>query len=48
MNVPIKDPNGGTHEHEGQTYVFCAPGCRVAFVKEPEKYLDPAWKGYDM
>ncbi|MDY6874749.1 MAG: YHS domain-containing protein [Chloroflexota bacterium] len=27
-------------EHKGQTYYFCAPGCKVAFDKNPEKYLN--------
>lgn len=26
-------------EYKGQTYYFCAPGCKSAFDKEPEKYL---------
>jgi YHS domain-containing protein len=26
-------------EYQGQTYYFCAPGCKSAFDKEPEKYL---------
>ena len=39
MEVNVKNPNGGTHEHQGQTYYFCGPGCRVAFSKEPEAYL---------
>ncbi len=39
MTVPVDNPNGGTHEHEGQTYYFCGPGCRVAFSKEPQAYL---------
>ena len=26
-------------EYKGQTYYFCAPGCKAAFDKEPEKYL---------
>lgn len=26
-------------EYEGQTYFFCAPGCKVSFDKDPEKYL---------
>jgi YHS domain-containing protein len=29
-------------EHEGQTYYFCAPGCKSAFDKDPEKYLSGA------
>lgn len=28
-------------EYEGQTYFFCAPGCKTAFDKEPKKYLQP-------
>ena len=28
-----------TVEYEGQTYYFCAPGCKVAFEKDPEKYV---------
>lgn len=26
-------------EYRGQTYYFCALGCKRAFDKEPEKYL---------
>ncbi len=26
-------------DYMGQTYYFCAPGCKVAFEKEPQKYL---------
>jgi YHS domain-containing protein len=29
-------------EYQGQTYYFCAPGCKVAFEKDPEKYLKEA------
>ena len=25
--------------YEGKTYYFCAPGCKVAFEKDPDKYL---------
>lgn len=28
-----------TSEYEGKTYYFCAPGCKTAFDKEPEKFL---------
>jgi YHS domain-containing protein len=28
-----------TTEYEDVTYFFCAPGCKNAFDKEPEKYL---------
>ncbi len=26
-------------EHAGEIYYFCARGCKVAFDKDPEKYL---------
>jgi YHS domain-containing protein len=26
-------------EYKGQTYYFCAIGCKVKFDKEPEKYI---------
>jgi YHS domain-containing protein len=26
-------------DYKGETYYFCAPGCKKAFEKEPEKYL---------
>ena len=26
-------------EYQGTTYYFCAPGCKKAFEKEPEKYV---------
>jgi len=28
-----------TSEYKGQTIYFCALGCKVAFDKDPEKYL---------
>jgi Cu+-exporting ATPase len=40
------DPQTAQHkmEYEGQTYYFCAPGCKRAFEAEPQKYLDPNYK----
>jgi len=26
-------------EYKGKTYYFCALGCKIAFEKNPEKYL---------
>ena len=42
MDVDIDNPPGGQREYEGTTYYFCAPGCKVAFDKEPEKYVSEA------
>ena len=48
MDVDTDNPPGGQSEQQGTTYYFCVPGCRVAFEKEPEKYLADDWKGIDM
>lgn len=29
----------GISEFNGEKYYFCAPGCKVSFDKDPEKYL---------
>jgi YHS domain-containing protein len=34
-----EDSAAATAEYEGRTYYFCAPGCKVAFLQDPEKYL---------
>ncbi len=26
-------------EYQGQTYYFCAPGCKAEFERHPEKYV---------
>lgn len=36
----------GKSEYKGQTYYFCAPGCKQAFDKDPEKYLGQAGQGH--
>lgn len=32
-------------EYKGKTYYFCAPGCKAAFEKDPEKYLEGSGEG---
>ena len=39
MEVDVKNPGGGTYEHEGTTYYFCAPGCNAEFKADPAGYL---------
>ena len=39
MEVDTDNPPGGQSEHQGTAYYFCAPGCKVAFEQDPEKYL---------
>lgn len=38
MTVSKDAPPGGTHEFDGETYYFCAPGCREAFAANPAQY----------
>lgn len=38
MTVAV-DETGRPYEYQGTTYYFCAPGCRTAFEREPEKYI---------
>ena len=39
MDVDVKNPRGGSYEHNGEKYYFCAPGCRIAFSKDADAYL---------
>jgi len=32
-----------TTEYKGETYYFCAPGCKKAFETDPETYLDTSY-----
>ena len=45
MEVDTENPPGGQSEYQGTSYYFCAPGCKVAFDQEPEKYLADDWQG---
>jgi YHS domain-containing protein len=38
----VKANAKATFDYKGTTYYFCNPGCKDAFVKEPEKYLAKA------
>ena len=39
MEVDTKNPPGGTLEHDGETYYFCGPGCRLNFEEDPAGYV---------
>ncbi len=39
MTVDDKSPLRSTHA--GQTYLFCSPGCKTKFDKEPGRYTAP-------
>ncbi len=38
MDVNEEDAKWKT-EYKGHTYYFCAPGCKIAFEENPDKYL---------
>jgi len=40
------DPQNARYssEYQGETYCFCAPGCKRSFDAEPKKYLDPNYR----
>jgi len=46
MEVDEANP-AATTEYEGQTYYFCAEGCKVAFETDPQKYLSGGPSGED-
>ena len=39
MEVDTSSPRGGMSEYNGTRYYFCAPGCKVAFDRDPEHVL---------
>jgi YHS domain-containing protein len=43
------EPNtaAASYEFEGTTYYFCAVGCKVAFEKDPSKYLGQGHSDHD-
>ena len=41
MEVDVEKA-AGISVYNGQTYYFCAPGCKQAFDGNPEKYLRAA------
>ena len=48
MEVDTSNPPGGQTDYQGTSYYFCAPGCKVVFEKDPEKYLSEDWEGLPM
>jgi YHS domain-containing protein len=44
--MPVVKSNApATFDHKGTTYYFCNVGCKEAFAKDPEKYLQAQAKG---
>jgi Cu+-exporting ATPase len=38
-----EDKAAATSEYKGRTYYFCSEYCQKEFIRNPEKYLSPAW-----
>ena len=38
MDVDTNNP-AATSDYNGQTYYFCAPGCKKQFDRDPERFL---------
>jgi YHS domain-containing protein len=38
-NMQCSENTRHTSTYKGQKYYFCAEGCKIAFDKNPEKYL---------
>ncbi len=36
----------GKSEYQGQTYYFCSSGCKKAFDKDPQKYVQAGSTGH--
>jgi YHS domain-containing protein len=41
-----ESPDAITYEYNGKKYYFCAPGCKRAFEKDPEKFLREGPQGH--
>ena len=39
MDVDVDNHPGGISEHNGTSYYFCAPGCKVVFDRDPVNVL---------
>jgi Cu+-exporting ATPase len=39
--MEVDEHKAAEKAYKGQTYFFCSPGCKTAFDKDPEKYVQP-------
>ncbi len=37
--MTVDEKKAAKSEYKGKTYYFCAPGCKAAFDKDPDKYV---------
>jgi Cu+-exporting ATPase len=43
VNPEVASAAGLTAEHEGQRYFFCGRGCKLEFLDDPKRFLDPEY-----
>ena len=43
VNREVASAGGLTAEHDGETYYFCGRGCRLEFLDDPKRFLDPEY-----
>ncbi len=43
INPEVALAAGLTADHDGTTYYFCGRGCRLEFVDDPQRFLDPGY-----
>ena len=41
INREVATAAGLVSEHEGESYYFCGRGCRLEFLDDPKRFLDP-------
>ena len=44
VNREVASAAGLTVEDEGETYYFCGRGCRLEFLDDPKRFLDPDYQ----
>jgi YHS domain-containing protein len=41
VDIASAAASGLTTDHDGHTYYFCGRGCKLEFMDDPDRYLDP-------
>ena len=43
VNPEVATGAGLTAEHDGRGYYFCGRGCKLEFLDDPKRFLDPEY-----
>lgn len=44
VNAEVARVAGLTADHGGESYYFCGRGCRLEFLDDPARFLDPDYQ----